>query len=80
MSASGVVWLMVIMGIGTLWGAALGGGIVILLQFFVGIVTPARWPLILGALFVATIMFLRGGLFPILQRLWGKAVSLQWKH
>jgi branched-chain amino acid transport system permease protein len=79
-AASGLVWLMVIMGgIGTLWGAALGGGIIILLQFFIGIFTPDRWPLIIGALFVATVLFLRGGIFPVLHRGLERLVVRQWK-
>ena len=81
MAASGIVWLMIIMGgIGTLWGAALGGGVIILLQFFVGILSPERWPLIVGALFVATVLFLRGGVLPVLNRGFERLFVRQWKH
>lgn len=71
MSTSGLIFLMVIFGgSGTLWGAFLGGSIVSLLNYFVSIFLPERWPLILGICFVAVVLIFRGGLWPYLVRLW----------
>ena len=72
-AASGAVMLMVIIGgSGTLWGAAIGSVVITSLSYFISIFTPERWPLILGAIFVAIVMFLRGGILPHLRRLWMK--------
>jgi len=76
-AASGVVMLMVIIGgSGTLWGAAIGSAVLTCLAYFISIFTPERWPLILGAIFVAIVMFLRGGILPQLRRLWLKVSQL----
>lgn len=72
-AGSGMLWLMLIIGgSGTLWGAAIGSGVVLLLQYSVSIFTPERWPLIMGASFVAAVMFFRGGIFPRVLNLWMK--------
>ena len=72
-AASGAVMLMVIIGgSGTLWGAAIGSVVITSLSYFISIFTPERWPLILGAIFVGIVMFLRGGILPHLRRLWMK--------
>jgi branched-chain amino acid transport system permease protein len=76
MSASGLVIIMIIIGgTGTLWGAAIGSGIIFCLQYFVSIFTPERWPLILGICFVAAVMLARGGIYvhgrKIYQRIFG---------
>jgi len=67
----------IIGGLGTLWGPALGALVIILVEYFSGIYFPERWPLVLGALFVITVMFLRGGIAIYLNRLWRKMV---WKY
>ena len=73
MGASGLLWLMLIIGgSGTLWGGFIGSGIILSLQYFVSGFTPARWPLILGVCFVGIIMFYRGGILPPLTILWKK--------
>ena len=64
-STSALVMLMVILGgTNTLWGPAVGAAVIISLQSFVSLLVPARWPLILGALFVLGVMGLRGGIGP----------------
>lgn len=71
--ATGFLWLMIIVGgSGTLWGGFVGSGVVLALQYFVSGITPERWPLILGASFVAAVMCFREGIFPWLVSLWDK--------
>jgi branched-chain amino acid transport system permease protein len=75
MAASGMATIMVIIGgTGTLWGAFLGSGVVLLLQYFISLIAPSRWPIFLGAIFIATVFFARGGIFPRLVKLWQKVV------
>jgi branched-chain amino acid transport system permease protein len=52
----------IIGGMGTLVGPAIGAAIVVFVELFASILTPERWPLILGGLFVTTIMFARRGI------------------
>jgi branched-chain amino acid transport system permease protein len=76
MSASGMATIMVIIGgAGTLWGAFLGSAIVLLLQYYISLVTPNRWPIFLGAIFIATVFFARGGIFPRLVSLWKRVIG-----
>ena len=64
-SNSALVMLMVILGgAGTLWGPVLGAALIVLIQSFASLVVPARWPLILGILFVIGVMGFRGGIGP----------------
>lgn len=71
--ASGALWLMLIIGgMGTLWGGLIGSAVILGLQYYTGVFTPERWPLILGACLVAVIMFYRGGIMPHLTNLWKK--------
>ena len=75
MSASGMATIMVIIGgTGTLWGAFLGSAIVLLLQYYISLLTPNRWPIFLGAIFIASVFFARGGVFPWLVSLWRKVI------
>ncbi len=70
-SASGFLWLMLIIGgAGTLWGALLGSCVIISLQYIISILTPEHWPLFIGASFIASVVFLRGGIFRYLVNLW----------
>jgi len=70
---SGLLWFITIIGgVGTLWGALIGSAIVTLLQYYVSIFAPERWPIIFGASFVVSVMFLRAGVFPYLRSLWAK--------
>ena len=64
-ATSALVMLMVILGgAGTLWGPALGAALIVLIQSFASLIVPARWPLILGILFVMGVMGFRGGIGP----------------
>jgi branched-chain amino acid transport system permease protein len=54
--------LMVILGgVGTLWGALIGAGIIDLLRNQLGLYTD-RWPTVMGAVFVLVVLFARDGL------------------
>ena len=71
LTKSALPMLMVIMGGGsTLWGPAIGAFIITLFQTFAGILSPQRWPLMLGLLYVICVLFLRGGISPYLVRLY----------
>ena len=73
MVGSGSVIIMTIIGgSGTLWGAIIGSAVIFLLEYFASLFTPERWPIILGACFVAAVTFTRGGIFPELANLWIK--------
>lgn len=75
MYASGMAMIMVIIGgTATLWGGFVGSAVVLLVQYFVSLFTPARWPIFLGAMFIAAVFFAGGGIFPRLASLWKKAV------
>ena len=68
---STLVMLMIILGGASMvFGPVLGAAVVVLLEQISSIYTPERWPLILGAVFVLAVMFLRGGIGIHLQRLW----------
>ena len=75
-STSALGMLMVILGgAGALWGPVLGAALIILLQGFASLLVPARWPLILGVLFVIGVMGFKGGIGPHLVRIVGRAFS-----
>ncbi len=57
-------------GTGTLYGAVIGAALVIFVEYFASLVTPERWPLILGGIFVISIMYFRGGVGVWLLRTW----------
>lgn len=59
-------------GLGTFLGPVVGAAVFIFVENFASILTPQRWPLILGTLFVLTIMFAREGIGVYLWRLWTK--------
>ncbi len=44
------------------WGPVIGSVFVILLEYISSIYAPQRWPLILGIIFVISVMFLRDGI------------------
>jgi len=57
-------------GVGTFLGPVVGAAVFIFVENFASILSPQRWPLVLGALFVLTIMFAREGLGVYLWRFW----------
>lgn len=64
LEASGLLWLMLIIGgVGTLWGGLTGSVFIICIQYFVSSISPMRWPLILGVFFVAAVTFAGSGFF-----------------
>ncbi len=74
MATSFYPMVMVILGgTGTLFGGVVGAALVIFIEYFASIATPERWPLILGVIFVLSILFFRAGLGVSLLRLWQKA-------
>lgn len=63
---SGQALIMVIVGgVGTLLGPAVGAGFFILLQEYLSSYTE-RWPLVMGLIFVAFVLIGRGGIFDLL--------------
>lgn len=60
----------IIGGTGTLAGPVIGAALVIFVELFASIMTPERWPLILGGLFVLAIMFARQGLAVYIGGFW----------
>lgn len=62
----------IIGGVGTFFGPVIGAAVIIFVELFASIMTPERWPLILGGLFVLAIMFAREGIGVYLWRLWNK--------
>jgi branched-chain amino acid transport system permease protein len=68
---STLVMLMVIIGSESFFfGPFIGAAVVVLLEHYSSIFAPERWPLILGAAFVISVMFFRGGIGIQLVRLW----------
>lgn len=65
--------LMIIIGSPrTFFGPVLGAGIILALQYFASVVSPERWPLILGGTFILAVLFLPGGIGVHIARLWNK--------
>lgn len=78
-AASGVVIMLVIIGgSGTFWGALISSVVIFVLNFYISSITTDRWPMVLGVIFIAVVMFARSGIFPALNNLWTKARE-QWK-
>jgi branched-chain amino acid transport system permease protein len=76
MATSFYPMVMVILGgTGTLFGGVIGAALVIFIEYFASIETPERWPLILGTIFVFSILFFRAGLGVSMLRLWQKATK-----
>lgn len=73
--------LMVIIGsTRVFWGPVVGAVVVILLEYFASVYMPQRWPLLLGAVFVIAVMFLKEGIGISLLRLYSRLGSLAWKR
>lgn len=65
---SAILIVMVVLGgSGSLVGPALGALLIVLLQNIVSTYTQ-RWPMIMAGLFIAVVMFARGGLWGLLRR------------
>ncbi len=73
---SALPMLMVIIGGGgTLWGPCLGAAVIVLAEHYSSLYLGERWYLIMGGLFVFSVMLLRGGLARYLTRAWDRAWS-----
>jgi branched-chain amino acid transport system permease protein len=76
---SGFVMLMMIAGgAGTIYGPAVGAAVILTIQYYAGIITAERWPLILGGTFVITIMYARAGIGVYVYEGW-KRLAKRWK-
>jgi branched-chain amino acid transport system permease protein len=62
--------IVIVGGVGTKLGPLVGAAIVVWAEYFISLITPQRWPLILGMLFIAVIMYFRGGIVAFVERLW----------
>lgn len=77
LETSALPMLMVIMGGGaTLWGPCLGAAVILLLEHYLKIHLQSDWQLILGIIFVLSVMLLKGGMVRYLTRLWDWMWSL----
>lgn len=56
------IMMVVVGGLGTLWGGLVGSTVIVLLQQWVSIYV-ARWSMVMGAVFVLTVLFARAGLY-----------------
>jgi branched-chain amino acid transport system permease protein len=66
--------MVIIGGSGTLLGPVIGAMVIVFVEYFSSLFTPERWPLILGGLFVAVIMYARGGIMVYLSGIWRRIV------
>jgi branched-chain amino acid transport system permease protein len=70
-ATSALAMLMVIIGsAGTLFGSIIGAGVIIFVEHYAGILTPERWPLIIGAVFIISVLYFRTGMGVYLSKIW----------
>jgi branched-chain amino acid transport system permease protein len=73
---SGLVMLMTLAGGGgTIYGPVIGAALIIIIQYYAAIITPDRWPMILGLAFVLTILYARAGVGVYLYKLWKRVLE-----
>jgi len=76
---SGLAMFIVILGgAATLVGAFLGTIVILLVEYFSSLYFPERWPLLLGATFVITAMYIRGGVVPHIVKFCDKLGNKLW--
>lgn len=77
-AASAEALLIILIG-GTrvFWGPIVGSVIVILMEYFASLYTPARWPMILGVIFIISVLFLRGGVGLYFNKLWQRRLTIK---
>lgn len=61
MTSTTAMLMVIIGGENVFWGPILGAFLITLVEYYASIYTPARWPLILGAIFVISVLYLRDG-------------------
>lgn len=76
-ASSEALLIILIGGTRVFWGPIVGSVIVILMEYFVSLYMPARWPMILGAIFVISVLFLRGGVGLYLNKLWQHRLTIK---
>jgi branched-chain amino acid transport system permease protein len=65
--------IIIVIGSGTLfWGPLIGAVVLVFSEYYFSLYLPERWLLILGAVFVISVVFLRGGIGIHLVKLWRK--------
>ncbi len=72
-----LIMMLIIGGMGTLWGGVIGSVVILLLSYVISLYTPARWPLILGSLFIAAVFFAGDGILPRFTKLWKRVCRYQ---
>lgn len=75
MNSTLVLLSVILGGPGTLFGPAIGAGLIWSLQHFISVAAPQRWQLILGAIFVLSVMYVRGGVAGYLIKFWKRMKS-----
>lgn len=73
-SAEGVL-MVIVGGVGTLFGAVIGAAVIIFTRNIVSLYT-SRWPIVMGLIFVITILFVRDGLAGGARRLFSRIMEL----
>jgi len=72
---SSMILLMVVIGSpGTLYGPVIGAIFIVVIEQMASIYSPERWPLILGGVFILSVLFLRGGIGIYVEKLWKRNV------
>jgi len=72
--------MVIIGGPGTLWGPVVGAAVIVFVEYFASVNFPARWPLVLGGLFVLAIMFAPKGLVVYTANIWRRMEARLWKR
>ena len=68
----------IIGGVGTLFGPPIGAGLFVILQNYISTFT-ARWPMVMGAIFIVFVLYSRGGIAHLLKRLWNRLFTKEEK-
>jgi branched-chain amino acid transport system permease protein len=71
-TSTSAMLMVIVGGAGTLFGPVLGATLIVLLEHITSIYTPERWPLILGGIFVISVLFVRGGFGSYILKFWRK--------
>lgn len=74
-SAEGVL-MVIVGGVGTLYGAVIGAGVIIFTRNIVSLYT-SRWPIVMGLIFVVTILFARDGIAGGSRRLFNRILEIR---
>lgn len=74
---SGTALVMVIIGgVGTLFGPPIGAAVMILLQNYLSSYTE-RWPIVMGVIFITLVLYGRGGVAHLLMNMWKKILKIR---